>query len=117
MLPLIKQGRDSVTLIKAERLQIGDIAFYKRSGGEFVLHRIIGEKDGTFTMCGDNQTSLEYGIKPEQIIARVNYFTRRGRKITPDNFAYRLYLFLWRSFFVRKVYFKFRRIFQCPKQR
>ena len=42
MLPLIVQGRDSVTLIKAERLQIGDIAFYKRSGGEFVLHRIIG---------------------------------------------------------------------------
>ena len=42
MLPLIVQDRDSVTLTKAERFVVGDIAFYQRPGGEYVLHRIIG---------------------------------------------------------------------------
>lgn len=64
MLPLIVQDRDSVALVKAGTLRRGDIAFYRRADGEFVLHRIIGEKDGTFTMCGDNQLAPEYGIKP-----------------------------------------------------
>lgn len=110
MLPLIVQGRDSVTLRKPDRLRRGDIAFYKRSGGEFVLHRIIGERDGAFTMCGDNQLSPEYGIKPEQVIARVDYLTRKGKRIAAEGFLYRIYVLLWRSFFIRRVYFRLRRI-------
>lgn len=113
MLPLIKEGRDSVTLVKSEKYHTGDIAFYRRAGGEFILHRIIAEEkeeNGTFTMCGDNQLLPEPGIKPEQIIAKAGYLTRKGRKITPDNPLYRLYILSWRSFFIRRVFFKLRRI-------
>ena len=116
MLPLIVQGRDSAALARAERFRRGDIVFYKRSGGEFVLHRIIGERDGTFTLCGDNQLLPEYGIKPEQMIARVEYITRKGKKLTPDSLSYRIYTFLWQSFFVRRVYFKLRRVFHGEKK-
>ena len=116
MLPLIVQGRDSVALVKADTLRRGDIAFFKRSGGEFVLHRIVGEKDGTFTMCGDNQLSLEFGIKPEQVIARVEYITRKGKRISADRLSYRIYVALWRSFFIRRVYFKLRRVFNGGKK-
>ncbi len=111
MLPLIVEGRDSVTLIRAPEYHKGDIAFYKRENGGFVLHRIIAEKDGAFTMCGDNQLSFEQGIKSGQIIAKVKHITRKNKKITADKLSYRLYLFLWRSFFIRRVYFKLRRIF------
>lgn len=110
MLPLIVQDRDSVTLVKAESYCVGDIAFYKRSGGEFVLHRIIGKQNDTFTMCGDNQISPEYGIMPEQIIARVGYLTRRGKRLNTDRLTYRIYVLLWRSFFLRRVFFKLRRV-------
>ncbi len=110
MLPLIKEGRDSVALVKAGTYRAGDIAFYRRAGGEFILHRIIAEENGTFTMCGDNQLSPEPGIKPEQIIAKVGCLTRNGRKITPDDPFYKLYILLWKSFFIRRVFFKLRRI-------
>lgn len=115
MLPLIVQGRDSVTLVKAEEFRAGDIAFYQRENGQYVLHRIIGERDGTFTMCGDNQLAPEYGVKPEQIIAKAAYITRKGSKITLRSLTYRLYVLLWRSFFIRRVYFKLRRVFHGEK--
>lgn len=115
MLPLIVQGRDSVTLVKAEEFRAGDIAFYQRENGHYVLHRIIGERGGTFTMCGDNQLAPEYGVKPEQIIAKAAYITRKGSKITPRSLPYRLYVLLWRSFFIRRVYFKLRRVFHGEK--
>lgn len=110
MLPLIVQGRDSVSLVGAEELKPGDIAFYQRKNGDYILHRVIEINNGTYTMCGDNQLSPEYGIKPEQIIARVKYLTRKGKKITPDRLSYKLYLLLWKSFFIRRVYFRLRRI-------
>lgn len=116
MLPLIVQGRDSVTLEQPQgALHRGDIAFYQRENGQYVLHRIIGERDGTFTMCGDNQLAPEYGVKPEQIIAKAAYITRKGSKITPRSLPYRLYVLLWRSFFIRRVYFRLRRGFHGEK--
>lgn len=115
MLPLIVQGRDSVTLVKAEEFRAGDIAFYQRENGQYVLHRVIGERDGAFTMCGDNQLAPEYGVKPEQLIAKAAYITRKGSKITPRSLPYRLYVLLWRSFFIRRVYFKLRRVFHGEK--
>lgn len=111
MLPLIVEGRDSVTLIRARECGRGDIAFYKRDNGGFILHRVIAAENGEYTMCGDNQLSPEKGINSGQIIARVKYITRKGKRITADRLSYRLYLFLWRSFFIRRVYFKLRRIF------
>lgn len=115
MLPLIREGRDSVTLVKAPP-EKGDIAFYRRTDGSFILHRVISVDGGVYTMCGDNQLALERGITAEQIKARAAYITRGGRKITPKSFRYRVYLTLWRSFFVRRVYFRLRRMFNVKKQ-
>lgn len=114
MLPLIVQGRDSVTLEKAP-VRPGDIAFYQRADGSYILHRVISEQNGSFTMCGDNQLSPEPGITPEQITARVRYITRNGKKIPAGKFSYRAYVFLWRSFFIRRVYFRLRRLFHGEK--
>ena len=112
---LYPRGTSMLPLTKTERFVVGDIAFYQRPGGEYVLHRIIGERDGTFTMCGDNQLAPEYGVKPEQIIAKAAHITRKGSKITPRSLPYRLYVLLWRSFFIRRVYFKLRRVFHGEK--
>ena len=116
MLPLIVQGRDSVTLEQPQgALHRGDIAFYQRENGQYVLHRVIAADGETYTMCGDNQLTPEYGVKPEQIIAKAAYITRKGSKITPRSLPYRLYVLLWRSFFIRRVYFKLRRVFHGEK--
>lgn len=110
MLPLIVEGRDSVTLEKRP-VKPGDIAFYQRADGSYILHRAIGFADGFYTMCGDNQLSPEPGISPEQVVAAVKYVTRRGKRLDGGCFGYRAYLLLWRSFFVRRVYFRLRRLF------
>ena len=112
MLPLIHQGKDFVILVSLpDELKRGDIPLYKREDGSYVLHRIVrAEDDGTYTMCGDNQTQLERGIKKEQMIAVVASVCRGEKRIDVTRLSYRAYCLLWRSFFVRKVFFKIRKL-------
>lgn len=118
MLPLIVQGRDSVTLIKPSgELKKGDIAFYLRENGQYVLHRVVKVQNGVYAMCGDNQTEIEHGIENKQIIGVASKIYRGDKLITPKKLSYRLYLFIWRSFFVRRVFFKLRRLKNKIKKR
>ena len=73
MSPYLVSGRDHVFLcpLRGERLRVGDICLYRRENGAYILHRIVGKKNGTFTFAGDAQTEREYGIRREQILARV----------------------------------------------
>ena len=101
MLPLIRQGEDSIVLSRrmdADTLPVRkhEIAFYRRASGQFVLHRVMRiEKDGTYTMCGDNQLNLEKGIQRDQIIGYVSRLYKRDRLISFRSMLYRLYVLLW----------------------
>lgn len=111
MLPLIVEGRDSVELKPYDREpRKNDIAFYRRDNGQFVLHRIVRTgNDGIYTMCGDNQTFLEKGIRREQIIAVAETVYRKDREVNSEKFGYRLYLFVWRFITLRRVVFFWKR--------
>ena len=63
-----------------------------------------------YVMCGDNQLQLESGIEDRHIIGVVCSFNRNGKDITADSLSYKLYLLIWQSFFVRRVFFKLRRL-------
>lgn len=92
MMPLLRSGVDVVTLGKVTfPLKKYDIALYQRDTGEYVLHRVIKVKDGTYTMRGDNQALAEPGIREDQIIGVVTKFTHQGKTYTPDNFNYKVY--------------------------
>ncbi len=110
MLPLLVQGRDAVVLTSIDgELKKGQIPLYKRDDGQYVLHRIIRkEKDGTYTMSGDNHLVLEKGLREDQMIAVVCAVIRKKKRKSVKALSYRLYSFLWRSFFLRRVYFKLR---------
>ena len=72
------------------------VPLYQRENGSFILHRIVKvEKDGTYTCAGDGQTSLETGVRQEQVIAVVQSFTRKGKKISCQNKGYQLYAQIW----------------------
>ena len=110
MLPLLREGVDSVLLEKPDSaLKKGDIAFYRRDDGGYVLHRVIRAGD-SYTMCGDNQLRLETGIEQRHIIGRVCTIYRGDRELSMSGLRYRIYCLLWRSFFIRRVYFRLRRI-------
>ena len=106
MLPLIVQGRDSVVLRRRNGVPAKkhDIAFYRRDNGQFVLHRVMKvEADGTYVMCGDNQTELEPGVRPDQIIGYVSRLYKAEKVRNMNSISYRTYLlfYCWLPF--RKV--------------
>ncbi len=113
MLPLIVEGRDSVVLKRDSDRSIRkhDIVFYRRDDGHFVLHRILRiETDGSFTLCGDHQVTLERGVRHDQMIAYVPSFFRGNRRIECTTFRYRLYVVLWCCMPLRRTVFFMRRI-------
>jgi len=95
MLPLLRQERDRVVLSPLpERLKKYDVPLYRRDDGQYVLHRVVKVGE-TYTCMGDNQFYPETGLRHSQMIALMTAFTRSGRRITVDSFAYRLYCRFW----------------------
>jgi len=95
MLPMLRQGRDSVELSALpERLNKYDLPLYRRENGQYVLHRIVktGER---YTCIGDNQFEYETGLEHSRMIALVTAFTRDGKRIEVTNPAYRAYCRFW----------------------
>lgn len=109
MLPMLREGRDSVTLSPPpERLRKYDLPLYQRSSEKYVLHRVIKVGE-TYTMMGDNQFTPESGIRQEQIIGVVTAFSRGDREIPVTNLCYQIYCRIWHGvrplrFFCRKGY-------------
>lgn len=83
MTPLLIQGRDYVRISKPDfPLKPGDIPFYRRSDGSFVLHRIIRINDnGEYILCGDNQFLLENNIFESNIIGVATKLIIDGKEI------------------------------------
>lgn len=104
MLPLLKEGRDSVTLAPPpERLKKFDIPLYQRKNGQYVLHRVVRVGE-TYTCIGDNQFVFEEGIEHGQVIAVCTAIIRKGKKIYADSALWRLYAIFWHySRFPRRI--------------
>lgn len=95
MLPMIREGRDSVVLSALpEKLKKYDVILYRRDDGQFVLHRLVSTKNG-YVFWGDNHYEVEYGIEYLHMIARVSSFYRDDKQIDVNSAGYRLYCRLW----------------------
>lgn len=92
MLPLIRQGKDQVVLVKPENIKVGDMVFYQRDNGQFVLHRLVKIAKNQYVMCGDNQYDLEYGITDKHILAKVKAVIRDGKIVDETIPQYRSYV-------------------------
>ena len=105
MMPLLKENRDLMVLEKPPRaVRKYDAVLYKRENGQYVMHRIIGEREDGFVLCGDNRFCKEYGVKREQILALLTAVVRNGKEIRYDSFLYKLYVHLWCDlFFIRAL--------------
>ena len=105
MYPMLRNRRDSVYLVRydGQGLEKYDLPVYKRTNGQQVMHRCLGKDENGYIMCGDNQWTLEHGIKDEQIIAVAKGFYRDEKYIPNENKGYQLYYKLWaKNLFIRK---------------
>lgn len=95
MYPLVGSRRDSVVLVKAEKIKKGDVPLFKREDGSYILHRVVGIKDGAFKMRGDYEQKIEYPVYPEQVVAVAKGFYRNKKFISCDSLIYKLYKLFW----------------------
>lgn len=92
MMPLLREGLDSIILVSPRNVSKNDIVLYKRESGQFVLHRVVKIKNGEYIMCGDNQFELEFGIRQENILAQVKCIYRENIRVELDNKDYLKYV-------------------------
>ena len=105
MLPLLRQGIDSVALRHLDRQpRKYDILFYKRQDGSYILHRVKEVTPDGFVMWGDNHTMLEYGITEENIIGYAARVFRGEKELDCQSLKYRGYLWLWQFKAIRRVF-------------
>ncbi len=95
MYPLVSSRRDSVLLSKADDIKVGDVPLYKRPDGSFILHRIVGKKDGAYLTMGDYETKKEYPVYREQIVAKAAGFYRKEKFIDCNSKRYKIYKLFW----------------------
>lgn len=96
MFPFLEHERDIVYCESPKNaLKRGDIVFYQRPNGQFVLHRICAVKDDGYYIIGDAQQVIEGPIKREQIFAIVTKVIRNGKELDASSPTWRFFERIW----------------------
>lgn len=98
MSPFLVHGRDYVYFRKPDRkLRKGDIVFFQRDSGQFVMHRIYRIHKKQYYLIGDGQREIEGPIRQEQIFGLVFCVRQKGRKLSPGDFWWEFFAHIWLS--------------------
>ena len=105
MRPLISPLRDVCLISRKNTIKKHDIVWYKNLQGKDVLHRIMAVNgDDTYSLCGDNQTVFEKGIKNSDILGVMEGFYHNGKYIDCKNDKkYKIYTAIWCFMPLRKT--------------
>ena len=95
MRPLIRRGKDPVTIVPLRReLMKGDVVLY-RLGERYVVHRVWQLKEGLVRTFGDNCWNPEPWFPEEQVLGQVVRYGRGGRTHRLDTPAARAWGRMW----------------------
>lgn len=105
MSPFLSHNRDYIYFTRPDReLRRGDMVFYQRDTGQYVMHRIYKKKTDGYYMVGDAQTQIEGPLRRDQIFALIIKVKRKGKIIRPGNFWWEFFEHVWiRIIPLRKV--------------
>ena len=96
MAPFLISQRDYVIFQKPDRpLKKGDIVFFRRDSGEYILHRISRIRESGYFILGDAQTKLEGPVREEQIFGLVTKIRRKGTWIDSGDYWWRFFEKVW----------------------
>ena len=96
MSPFLAHGRDYIYFTKPDReLRAGDMVFYQRKNGQYVMHRIYKKKPEGYYIVGDAQTEIEGPVDRGQIFALIIKVKRKDRIILPGDFWWEFFEHVW----------------------
>ena len=96
MYPLFRSKLDSVVLSPIfDGVKKRDVVLYKRSNGQYVLHRIIRCKRGVYSANGDNQHWIESPLFENQFLGKMIGFYRKNQYYSTKTLWYQVYSFIW----------------------
>lgn len=96
MAPFLIHERDSVWFRKPDRpLRKGDIVFFRRDSGQYVMHRICRVEADGYYLVGDGQTQVEGPVRREQIFGLIFCVRRKGKKLWPGDFWWDFFEHVW----------------------
>lgn len=96
MLPFIRGGRDSVVLVKAEKVKPMDIVLAEVAEGMFVLHRVLEVKDGTVILMGDGNIRGRERCREDKVLAKAVSIEKENRSIDCSSRSHIFKAKLWR---------------------
>lgn len=96
MTPFLADQRDTIFFCKpVTPLSAGQIVFYQRPNGQFVVHRICKIRNGQLYIAGDAEREIEGPVSPEQVFARVTRIRRKNKMIGPGDFWWEFFEHIW----------------------
>lgn len=97
MSPFLVHQRDEILIsVPDGEWKKGDMAFFKRKDGHYVMHRIVKvTSEGQCFFVGDAQRMIEGPIDSEQIFGKIILVKRKGRWIGPGNFWWEFFEHIW----------------------
>ena len=126
MRPLIRRGRDPVTIVPLQRpLQKGDVVLF-RLGERYIVHRVWQLQDDMVRTYGDNCWNPEPWFPKQQVLGLVVRYVRDGRAHPLDTPAARAWGRCWMALApIRRCYKRarslagrcYRKIFPRTKER
>lgn len=96
MSPFLIHQRDTIFFRKPDReLRAGDMVFYERPNGQYVMHRIQKVRPEGYYIIGDGQTAVEGPVKREQIFALITRVVRKGKELASGDFWWEFFAGVW----------------------
>lgn len=96
MSPFICHQRDTIFFKKPDApLKKGDMVFYQRDSGQYVMHRILRVRGDVYDIVGDAQTEIERSVRRDQIFAIITRVKRKGTLIGPGDFWWEFFIHVW----------------------
>ena len=117
MSPFLCHKRDTIIISQPIKpFQRGDMVFYQRDNGAYVMHRIHHiDKKGNLYIVGDAQTEIEGPIRQNQVFGIIHKAIRKGQLISKGDFWWDFFEKVWIRMvplrpFIRKTYELFKKI-------
>lgn len=101
MNPFLIHARDTIFIEKPVMpFKKGDMVFYQRESGQFVMHRIFRvctneEGQNVYYMVGDAQQEIEGPVEEHMIFGQITSVCRKGKRISKGNIWWEFFEHIW----------------------